>query len=204
MKKLSLLFLAGATAIAFQACNSSNKTNSTEAAMDSNSNKDSSSMMSSSTDTTATSMGGTLKVDKDDADFAVKAANGGMAEVEMGKLAAQKATTQEIKDFGTKMVNDHSKANDKLKALAKQKNVTLPDSLGNDEKQKLADLRQKTGKDFDKAYVNEMVKDHDQDVDLFQKEASNSKDADMKAFAAGTLPTLKEHQAMIKAIDKKM
>lgn len=207
MKKLNVLILAGATAaaFAFQACNSSNKPNSTEAAMDSNSNKDTSSMMSSSTDTAAKgAMNGVMKVDKDDSQFAVEAANGGMAEVAMGKLAEQKGMTQSVKDFGAKMVKDHGMANDKLKALAKQKDITLPDSLGNDAKQKMMDLSKKTGKDFDKAYVSEMVSDHDHDVNAFEKEAKNATDPDIKAFAANTLPTLKEHQAMIKSIQSKM
>ena len=202
MKKLNVLFLAGVTALAFQACNSSNKS-STDIAQDSNANKDTSGMMSSN-DTTTNAAGGVLKVDKDDADFAVEAANGGMAEVQMGQLAQQKGVSQDVKDFGAKMVTDHSKANDKLKDLAKQKNITLPAAIGSDMQQKMDDLSKKTGKDFDRAYVDEMVKDHDHDVSAFQKEADNSKDADMKAFAASTLPTLKEHQAMIKAIDKKM
>ncbi len=203
MKKLNVLFLAGATALAFQACNSSNKTNSTDVAKDSNSTKDTSSMMSS-TDTTTKAAGGVMKVDKDDADFAVKAANGGMAEVQMGQMAEQKATNPEVKAFGAKMVTDHTKANDKMMALAKQKNITLPTAVNNDEQKKMDDLSKKTGKDFDKAYVKEMVDDHDKDVKEFEKEAKDGKDADIKSFAATTLPTLKMHQTMIKAIDKKM
>ncbi|MVN22159.1 DUF4142 domain-containing protein [Mucilaginibacter arboris] len=202
MKKLNVLFLAGATALAFQACNSSNKS-STTVANDSNSNKDTSGMMSSK-DTTVKTAGGVLKVDKDDADFAVKAANGGMAEVALGQLAQQKATNPDVKAFGAKMVTDHTKANDKMMALAKQKNITLPAAIGNDEQKVMDDLSKKTGKDFDKAYVKEMVKDHDKDVKLFEDESKNGKDADVKAFAATTLPVLKMHQTMIKAIDKKM
>ena len=203
MKKFNLLLIAGATVTAFtiQACNSSSKTSSTEAAKDSNSMKDTSSMTGK--DTTA-KMSGVMKVDKDDADFAVEAANGGMAEVALGKLAEQKGVSQDVKDFGAKMVKDHGMANDKLKAIAMQKNITLPDSLGNDEKQTMADLSKKTGKDFDKAYVDAMVKDHKHDISAFEKEANNGKDMDIKNFASTTLPTLREHQTMIDAIDKKM
>ncbi len=202
MKKLNVLFLAGVTALAFQACNSSNKS-STSVATDSNSNKDTSGMMASK-DTTTKAAGGVMKVDKDDADFAVKAANGGMAEVAMGKMAQQKGMSQEVKDFGAKMVTDHTKANDNMMALAKQKNITLPAAISNDEQKKMDDMGKKSGKDFDKAYVHEMVDDHNKDVKDFEDASKNLKDADLKAFATTTLPTLKMHQTMIKAIDKKM
>lgn len=202
MKELNVLFLAGVTALAFQACNSSNKS-STSVATDSNSNKDTSGMMASK-DTTTKAAGGVMKVDKDDADFAVKAANGGMAEVAMGKMAQQKGMSQEVKDFGAKMVTDHTKANDNMMALAKQKNITLPAAISNDEQKKMDDMGKKSGKDFDKAYVHEMVDDHNKDVKDFEDASKNLKDADLKAFATTTLPTLKMHQTMIKAIDKKM
>ena len=202
MKKLNLFICAAAAAFALQACNSSNKS-STEMAKDSNANKDTSAM-TSSMDTTAKVAGGVMKVDKDDADFAVEAANGGMAEVAMGKLAEQKAMSQSVKDFGAKMVKDHSMINDKMKALAKEKNITLPDSVGNDAKQSMMDLSKKSGKDFDKAYVDAMVKDHDHDVNAFEKEIKNAKDPAVKSFAENALPTLKEHQSMIKSIQSKM
>ncbi|MGI4727288.1 MAG: DUF4142 domain-containing protein [Janthinobacterium lividum] len=202
MKKLSVLFLAGATAFTMQACNSSTKS-STDIAADSNSKKDSSSM-ASSTDTTAKPAGGAMQTDTDDSKFAVTAANGGMAEVQIAQLAQQKAVSADVKAFAAKMITDHTKANDKLMALAKQKNITLPAALGNDEQKVLDDLSKKSGKDFDKAYVKAMVEDHDKDVKLFTDEAKDAKDADLKSFAGTTLPVLKEHQMMIKAIDKKM
>jgi putative membrane protein len=90
-------------------------------------------------------------VDKDDAKFAVAAANGGMAEVELGQLAQQKAANAKVKDFGAMMVNDHSKANDELKALAKSKGITLPVAIDTDEQKVKDDLSGKTGTDFDKA-----------------------------------------------------
>lgn len=204
MKKLNVLFLAAVTALAFQACNSSSKTNSTDVAKDSNSTKDTSSNLKSSTDTSAKTAGSLLKVDKDDADFAVTAANGGMAEVALGQLAQQKATSPDVKAFGAKMITDHTKANNQMMALAKQKNITLPAAIGNDEQKIMDDLSKKTGKDFDKAYVKAMVDDHDKDVKEFEKESKDGKDADVKAFATATLPVLKMHQTMIKAIDQKM
>ncbi|RYE27775.1 MAG: DUF4142 domain-containing protein, partial [Sphingobacteriaceae bacterium] len=97
-----------------------------------------------------------------------------------------------------------TKANTKLMALAKQKNVTLPAAISNEEQKIADDLSKKSGKDFDKAYVEAMVKDHDKDVKLFTDASTDLKDADLKSFATTTLPTLKMHQTMIKAIDKKM
>jgi putative membrane protein len=199
MKKLNVLFLAGATALTFQACNSSNKS-STDVAQDSNATKDTSAVMASN-DTMAKTP---LKVDKDDADFAVEAANGGMAEVQLGQLAQTKATSPEVKAFAAKMITDHTKANEKMMALAKQKNITLPAAINNEEQKLMADLSKKTGADFDKAYVKAMVDDHDKDVKMFEKEATDGKDADVKSFASTTLPVLKMHQSMIKGIDQKM
>ena len=143
-------------------------------------------------------------VDKDDAKFAVAAANGGMAEVELGKLAQQKAANQKVKDFGTMMVSDHSKANDEMKALAKSKGITLPDSLDSKEQKVKNDLSAKSGADFDKAYVSNMIDDHKKDIKEFEEAAKNCKDADLKAFAVKTLPTLKMHLYAIQKIHDSM
>lgn len=201
MKKLNVLFLAGATALAFQACNSSDKS-STTIAKDSNEAKKNSGMMAANDDSTKAG-GAVLKTDEKDAEFAVKAANGGMAEVKMGQLAEQKATNPEVKAFGAKMVTDHTKANDKLMALAKEKNITLPATISNEEQRKMDELSKKTGKDFDRAYVNEMVDDHDNDVKEFMRESKDGKNTDLRSFAETTLPTLQMHQTMIKQIHKK-
>lgn len=201
MKKLNVLFLAAATALAFQACNSANKS-STTIAKDSNEAKSNSGSMAANDDSTKAG-GAVLKTDEKDAEFAVKAANGGMAEVAMGKLAEQKATNPEVKAFGAKMVTDHTKVNDKLMALAKQENITLPATLGNDEQRKLDDLSKKSGKDFDRAYVNEMVDDHDNDVKEFLHESKEGKNPALRTFAETTLPVLQMHQTMIKQIHKK-
>ena len=162
-------------------------------------------------DTTQTSMSDSgkaatpaIKVDENDAKFAVEAANGGIAEVVLGKLAAEKATNQKVKDFGTMMVTDHSKANDELKALAHKLNITLPDSISSDESKTRDDLSKKAGADFDKAYVKNMVDDHKKDVKAFEDAAKNCKDSDLKAFATQTLPTLKMHLEAIEKIKKGM
>ena len=134
--------------------------------------------------------------------FWSKAAQGGMAEVELAKLALQKSQNADVKKFAQTMVTDHTKANDELKGLATKKNVTLPTDLGS-HKSTLDDLNGKTGADFDKAYVAAMVDDHEEDVDLFEDNTDNS-DPDIKAFTTKTLPTLKSHLEMIKGIQSKM
>lgn len=139
-----------------------------------------------------------------DADFMKEAAVGGMAEVEMGRLAASKATSPDVKKFGQMMVEDHSKANEELKALAAKKNVTLPTDLDQDHKSTMEELRGKSGADFDSDYVEEMVDDHEEDVAAFEKQAQSATDPDVKAWAAKTLPVLKKHLEAIKSIQAKM
>jgi putative membrane protein len=128
--------------------------------------------------------------------FVNKAAQGGMAEVELGQLATQKGQSQQVKDFGQKMVDDHSKANDQLKSIASQENITLPTGLDAKDQAVKDRLSKLSGAQFDKAYMQDMVQDHNQDVAEFQKEASNGKDPAVKNFAQQTLPVLKEHLKM--------
>lgn len=141
-----------------------------------------------------------VAVDDKDAKFAVAAANGGMAEVELGRLAQQKAADAKVKDFGAMMVGDHSKANDELKALAKSKGITLPVAIGAEEQKVKDELSAKSGADFDKAYVSDMIDDHKKDIKEFEDASNNCKDADLKAFAVKTLPTLKMHLDAIQKI----
>lgn len=135
--------------------------------------------------------------------FMKDAAQGGMAEVEMGKMAAQKSQNPEIKKFGQMMAADHAAAGKELEALAAKKNITLPKDVGS-HKSAMDSLAKESAADFDKAYVNAMVSDHEADVSAFQKQADNAADSDVKAFAAKTLPTLKKHLETIKAIEAKM
>lgn len=135
-----------------------------------------------------------------DSEFAMKAAQGGLAEVSEGQLAASKASDPKIKEFGQKMVSDHGKANDELKAVAQKSGITLPTEPSKKEQDDANKLGQKMGKDFDEAYAKMMVKDHEEDVALFQKEADSGSDPNLKAFAQKTLPTLKEHLSMAKEL----
>ena len=143
-------------------------------------------------------------VDEETADFFVKAADGGMAEVASGKLAQEKASNPKVKEFAGMMVSDHTGANAGLKDLATKKNVTLPDTVSNDHKEDAADLAKKAGKDFDKAYMKMQVKDHEKTVDLFEKCSKNTKDTDVKSFVDATLPKLKSHLDAARAINKSL
>ena len=135
--------------------------------------------------------------------FMKDAAQGGMAEVKMGELATKNAKDPEIKKFGQMMMTDHGAAGKDLEALAKKKNVTLPTDIGSHQSthDKLSKM---TGDDFDKAYVNAMVNDHESDLSAFEKQAANSTDPDVKAFAAKVVPVIKKHLDAIKAIQAKM
>lgn len=128
-----------------------------------------------------------------DETFVKKAAMGGMAEVDLGKLAADKATSDDVKKFGQRMADDHSKANDELKTLAQNKQITLPTEPDPHAKALHDKLAKLSGAAFDRAYMQAMVADHKKDVNEFRMEAKSGKDADVKGWAAKTLPTLEEH-----------
>jgi len=135
-----------------------------------------------------------------DSSFMKKAADGGMAEVELGKLATEKASSPDVKSFGQRMVDDHSKANDQLKQLAAQKQVELPQQPSAKHQATKAKLEKLSGPAFDKAYVQEMLTDHKKDVAEFQKESKTAQDSDLKNFASDTLPTLQEHLKQVQSI----
>lgn len=137
-------------------------------------------------------------------DFWTKAAQGGIAEVEISQLAVKKAQNPEVKNFAQRMVADHTKANNELKALAAKKNITLPTETDAAHKAKLNQLEGLSGAEFDRVYVETMVGDHEATVQLFENQAEKEADPDLKAFAVKTLPTLKMHLETIKNIQGKM
>jgi len=128
--------------------------------------------------------------------FATKAAQGGLAEVQLGNLAKDKASSADVKSFGERMVTDHSKANDELKQIASKKGITLPTTMDSKSQATYDRLSKLSGADFDRAYMKDMVADHRTDVSEFKRESERGADADFKQFAAKTLPTLEEHQKM--------
>jgi putative membrane protein len=119
-----------------------------------------------------------------------------MAEVKLGQLATSKGQNQKVKDFGQKMVDDHSKANNELTAIVQRKNLTAPSGLTSKDQALMDRLQRLSGDAFDKAYMSAMVKDHETDIAEFEKEANSGSDADFKNFAAKTLTTLREHLNM--------
>jgi putative membrane protein len=139
-----------------------------------------------------------------DTAFAMKAAQGGVAAVQMGKMAVEKAGSPDVKAFGQQMVDDHTKANDDLKSLAEKKGMTLLTDMNAHQQGSYSKLRRLSGDAFDRAYVKDMVKDHEEDVKEFQKEAKNGTDEDIKGFAARTLPVLQGHLEKIKSIQSNM
>jgi putative membrane protein len=128
-----------------------------------------------------------------DAKFMKKAASGGMAEVELGKLAVQKASSDQVKQFGQRMIDDHSKANEQLNQLASQEHIDLPKQPYAKERETKARLEKLSGVEFDQAYMTDMVNDHKQDVAEFQQESTSAKDPALKSFVEQTLPVLREH-----------
>ncbi len=194
MKKLGYLCLIMLAAFSFQSCTSENK-DSTETADSLNEAKD--------TTTNVAATGG-IAVIEDDAEFATKAAAGGMAEVELSKLALDKSTNVQVKEFATMMVNDHGMANEELKTIASSKNISLPTTLDEDHQKMWDDLNSKTAKDFDKKYVDDMIEGHKKIVDLMEKQAKDGADAELKAFATKTAPVVKAHLERIKKIKDAM
>ena len=146
--------------------------------------------------------GKTIATDAESTDFLVKAANGGMAEVETSQVAQQKGTNAKVKDFASMMVHDHSAANEQVKMLAAQRNVTLPSTPGDDKKKSLDDLSKKTGTNFDKDYMKMMVDDHQSTIDLFESASSKVNDTEVKTFIDNTLPKLRTHLDSAKAVQK--
>ena len=139
-----------------------------------------------------------------DRKFFTDASQGGMMEVELGKIAADKGSNPDVKTFGQRMVDDHSKANDQLKDLASKKDVKLLGKLS-PAKQKMVDKFNKlSGAAFDSSYMSHMVTDHKQDIAEFKKEAKSGKDSDLKAWAQATLPTLEDHLKMAQDTNSKL
>jgi putative membrane protein len=146
----------------------------------------------------------TATLAESDRKFVMEAARGGVAEVELGKLASERASSDAVKQFGQRMVTDHGAANEALKDLAGTKGVALPTDL-DPKHRKLRDrLAKLSGAAFDRAYVDEMVKDHRKDVADFRREAGRARDADLKTWAGKTLPTLEDHLKQVQSLQTQL
>jgi putative membrane protein len=192
MKRLFYLVLAMSGFLAMQSCNSNQSATSSGAA---------------STDTPTSNLANTNPADTpltDKDEFPLKAASGGMLEVQLGQLAQKNGQSQRVKNFGAMMVKDHSKANSELKAIAETKNISLPTTLIPEHQEHVTMLQKVTGAEFDKQYMEMMTKDHQEDIDEFDKASKNSADADLKAFATKTLPVLRVHLDSAQAINNSL
>jgi putative membrane protein len=148
-------------------------------------------------DTTATKAG-------TNNEFVTKAAGGGMMEVAMGKLAQTNGGSQDIKDFGKMLETDHSNANDKLKSVAASENISIPTNMPDEHMKHVDELSGKKGADFDKAFINMMIEDHEKDIAEFKKAAGGNENAKVKEFASATLPVIEGHLSKAKTIKSKM
>ena len=138
--------------------------------------------------------------DDPDATFYKKAAEGGIFEVDTGNQAAKTSNNQQIKDFGSMLVTDHTAAGEKLKALAASKNISLPTTASVGQMGQKAKLDVLSGDTYDKSFINTQIKAHEKTILLFKKEIASGQDADAKAFAAATLPTLRKHLKTARSI----
>ena len=150
---------------------------------------------------TTTKAGGKSELAAADRKFIAEAASGGMAEVELGKLAQEKAASDQVKQFGARMVEDHGKANDELKQLAQAKGVEVPAAPHKSHHGEMSKLNKLSGADFDRQYMSHMLSDHRKDVADFKKASESAKDGDVKAWAGKTLPTLQEHLKLAQSVN---
>jgi putative membrane protein len=137
-----------------------------------------------------------------DQQFVMNVAKDGMAEVELGRLASQKATNEQVKQFGQQMADDHGKANEELKKIAADKNITIPTEPDAKHKATIDKLSKMTGDAFDRAFTQEMVSGHKKAVSALQKESKSGKDAEVKAWAAKTLPTVEGHLKQVQELSR--
>lgn len=197
MKKTTLnLMLIGTMFLGLSACNSNTTAN--------DDSVDTAEKMNEAMTDNNSTANNPAQVTEDDTEFAVMAADAGMAEVELGKLALSKSSNTEVKQYAQMMVDDHTAANNKLMAIASSKQITLPTSISDKHKKHVEDMSKMSGKDFDKHYISMMVDDHGEVVDAFKKENENTKDTDLKNFTSETLPTLMKHHDQAKALKDKM
>jgi putative membrane protein len=127
--------------------------------------------------------------------FVAKAAQDGMTEVELGKVALDKSKDAKVREFAQRMVTDHGKANRELASIAKQKGIEAPKQLDTEHQDMVKKMKSQDGEAFDLEYSRHMNMDHDKAIDLFEA-TSQSSDAELAGFAKKTLPTLKEHKQL--------
>ena len=141
------------------------------------------------------------KLSQQDRKFMMEAAQGGMLEVEASRMALERASSQQVKEFAQQLLKDHTDANEKLMQIAQDKGVKLPKELDAKHKQQLSKLGKLKGDEFDRMYMQELGhKDHKKDIQAFEKQARQGKDAELRTFAEETLPVLQKHLSMAQKV----
>lgn len=203
MKKLKHLILFTLFIWGIQACNNPRNKDTVSIAKEANEEKDTTGSIDTRGIGTEEEFPTIASQPYSDSDFAVDAADRTMLEMQLGKISLTNSSNQGIKDFGQMMIDDYTKANNQLIALAKQKDIVLPPSPSQKSVKRLKDLNDKTGKEFDKHYIKFMISDNKSIISLFENASNNATDADIKAFATNTLPILKKHLAAAKVLKDK-
>ena len=209
MKKLTLVLLCVAMAFVSFACHKEDTYNSaTDTSATTATDTYASTTSTTATDTTATTTTATStaasSLSSDDTTFVNNAAVGGMAEVALGQMASSKGTNPDVKAFGDRMVTDHTRLNDELKQFAQSKGVPLPADVDQASKDAADKLSKASGKEFDKAYIEAMVKGHEKVAKDFEKESKDAKDPDLKAWVTKSLPAIQDHLKMAKETKAKV
>ena len=200
---LGLWALAGKAGVRTQNQNSnqnSNTSNSNAGNANRTQNQNANRSANRNTGDTGGATGTQVGMSSQDRDFVMDAAMGGLMEVELGRWAAQKGTSDAVKQFGQRMVTDHGQANQELMSLASSKGITLPSALDEKHQQEVSKITRMSGAEFDRAYSKLMLKDHEKDVKEFERQSTKGGDPDLKAFAAKTLPTLQEHLQLARTL----
>ena len=204
---VAIILACGAWAIAGKAGgtgedqNSNQNSNSNSSSRNANRSQNQNKSNRNSTTTGATGeQTGMGNMTSQDRGFIMDAAMGGMLEVELGRMATQQGMSEAVKQFGQRMVDDHSKANQELMSLASSKGITLPTTMDDKHHKDMTKLQSMSGAEFDRAYSKMMLSDHKKDVSEFEKQSTKGTDPDLKAFASKTLPTLQEHLQMANAL----
>ena len=183
-----------------QNSNSNANANSNSSAQNKNANSERTTNRNSANTNAQGERAGMIATSSKDSNFLMDAAMAGLIEVELGRMATTQGSSDAVKQFGQRMVDDHTNANTELKQLASSKGATLPTAIDDKHQKDISKLSKLSGADFDKAYSKQMLSDHNKAVSLFEKESTKGTDADLKAFAAKTLPALQEHLQMAKSL----
>lgn len=193
-------FIAAGVLLLTIACRSDEKVTSTDTISTSGT------QTTGTTSTTSTgSSGGTISsLNAEDKEFFIITAQANSAEVDLGRMAADKGTNADVKRFANRMINDHGKAIEELKRLAIQKGVALPAVVSKEQSKVAHVLSNKVGKDFDKSYMDQAIRDHENVVKAFEKASTEAKDPDLQRWVAQTLPTLRDHLNAAKQIASKL